>query len=77
MVPVAPRPEGYNPLGVKNLDPQWIGRLGQSGKDCYDAIVARDLKGLGASMNECMCCWEALLPRVVRHPTSRSIWSRC
>ena len=30
MVPVAPRPEGYNPLGVKNLDPQWIGRLGQT-----------------------------------------------
>ena len=55
MVPVAPRPEGYNPLGVKNLDPQWIRRLGQSGKDCYGAIVARDLKGLAASMNECMC----------------------
>ena len=35
MVPVAPRPEGYNPLGIKNLDPQWIRRLGQSGKDCY------------------------------------------
>ena len=69
MLPVAPRPEGYNPLSVKNLDPQWIGRLGQSGKDCYDAIVARDLKGLAASMNECMCCWDALLPCVLRHPT--------
>ncbi len=69
MLPVAPRPEGYNPLGVKNLDPQWIGRLGQSGKDCYDAIVARDLKGLAASMNECMCCWDAILPCVLRHPT--------
>ena len=40
MVPVAPRPEGYNPLGVKNLDPHWIGRLGQTGKDCYEAICA-------------------------------------
>ena len=69
MIPVAPRPEGYNPLGVKNLDPQWIRRLGQSGKDCYDAIVACDLKGLAASMNECMCCWESLLPCVLRHPT--------
>ena len=35
MVPVAPRPEGYNPLVTRNLDPQWIRRLGQSGKDCY------------------------------------------
>lgn len=69
MIPVAPRPEGYNPLGVKNLDREWIRRLGQSGRDCYDAILRRDAKALGASMNECMCCWEALLPHVVRHPT--------
>ena len=66
---MAPRPEGYNPLGVKNLDPHWIRRLGQTGKDCYDAILRRDVKALGASMNECMKCWEAILPHTVRHPT--------
>jgi len=69
MVPVAQRPAGYNPLGIKNLDPAWIRRLGQSGKDCYTAIVGTDAPGLGASMNECMACWEAILPHVVRHPT--------
>jgi hypothetical protein len=69
MVPVAPRPEGYNPLGIKNLDPAWIRRLGQSGADCYDAIVGRNVQALGASMNECMKCWEAILPHTVRHPT--------
>jgi hypothetical protein len=69
MLPVMQRPEGYKPLVIKNLDPQWVRRLGQSGKDCYDAIVARDLKGLGASMNECMLCWETLLPNTVAHPT--------
>jgi len=69
MVPIAQRPPGYNPLGIKNLNAEWIRRLGQSGKDCYDAIVARDIKGLGASMNECMACWEAILPHTVRHPT--------
>jgi hypothetical protein len=69
MIPVAPRPEGYNPLAVKRLDPQWVRRLGQSGKDCYRAIVACDLKGLAASMNECMACWETLLPCVLRHPS--------
>ena len=31
--------------------------------------MARDLKGLAASMNECMACWESLLPCVLRHPT--------
>jgi hypothetical protein len=69
MLPVAPRPPGYSPLGVKNLDPQWIRRLGQTGKDCYDAILAKDAAALGASMNECMECWEAILPHVVRHET--------
>jgi hypothetical protein len=69
MVPVMPRPQGYNPLGEKRLDPQWIGRLGQSGNECYAAIVERDLHGLGAAMNECMRCWEAILPHTVRHPT--------
>lgn len=69
ILPVAPRPEGYNPLETKNLEPVWIARLGQSGKACYDAIVARDVAALGASMNECMVCWEAILPATVRHHT--------
>jgi hypothetical protein len=68
-VPVNQRPEGYNPLGIKNLAPEWIGRLGQSGKDCYDAILRQDAAGLGASMNSCMECWEAILPHTVWHPT--------
>jgi len=68
LLPVAPRPDGYNPLGVKNLDPAWIGRLGATGKQCFDAIVARDAQALGASMNACMQCWEAILPQTVRHP---------
>lgn len=72
MIPVAPRPEGYSPLGIKNLDPEWVQRLGQTGKDCFAAILARDLDGLGASMNACMACWEVLLPHVVRHPTIKT-----
>jgi hypothetical protein len=68
VLPVAPRPEGYNPLGEKRLDPKWIARLGRSGADCFDAIRRMDAAALGASFNECMRCWEALLPRVVRHP---------
>jgi hypothetical protein len=71
VLPVSQRPEGYNPLEIKNLDPDWIRRLGQSGQDCYEAIVARDLAALGESMNECMRCWEAILPGTVRHRTIR------
>ena len=69
ILPVAPRPEGYNPLGEKRLDSEWIRRLGLSGRDCFTAIANKDLETLGASMNECMSCWEAILPQTVKHPT--------
>lgn len=69
VLPVEPRPAGYNPLGEKRLDGTWVRRLGQSGADCFDAIVKMDVAALGDSMNRCMACWEALLPHVVRHPT--------
>ena len=68
LLPVEPRPEGYNPLGEKNLDPKWVRRLGQTGKDCFNSIKERDLELLGKSLNETMLCWEKLLPHVVRHP---------
>ncbi len=68
VLPVEPRPEGYNPLGEKHLDPKWIARLGRTGKDCFDAIRRMDVGALGASMNDCMVCWEKILPHVVRHP---------
>jgi hypothetical protein len=71
LVAVEPRPEGYSPLGKKNLHPKWVATLGQSGRDCYDGIVAMDAKALGASLNLTMKCWETLLPHVVRHPSLR------
>jgi hypothetical protein len=72
LVPVNQRPEGYSPLGVKNLDPDCIARLGQTGKDCYRAILTKDIISLAASMNDCMTCWETILPHTVRHPTIKT-----
>jgi hypothetical protein len=46
-----------------------VKRLGDSGRDCYDAILARDLRSLQASMGECMLAWEALLPATLHHPS--------
>ena len=71
LIPVEPRPDGYNPLGIKNLTPKWVARLGQSGQDCFKAIVKMDAVALGASLNLNMKCWETLLPQVVRHPLLR------
>jgi hypothetical protein len=72
LIPVEPRPDGYSPLGIKNLAPKWVARLGRSGKDCFDAIVKMDAPALGASLNLNMQCWETLLPQVVRHPQLRA-----
>jgi hypothetical protein len=66
---VAPRPAGYNPFGGENLDPEWVRRLGQSGDYCYAAICQQDIIALGESLNECMHCWEAILPNTVHHPS--------
>jgi hypothetical protein len=69
MVPVAQRPEGYSPLGEKCLASEWTLRLSESGKNCFHAILAKDITKLGAAMNETMLCWEALLPHTVAHPS--------
>ncbi|HTQ53957.1 MAG TPA: hypothetical protein VMI94_05815 [Bryobacteraceae bacterium] len=68
LVPINQRPAGYNPLATQNLAPACIWELGQTGKDCFDAIVNRDILRLGASMNSCMACWEAILPHTVADP---------
>jgi len=68
LLPVVPRPEGYTPLGTRNLTPQWVAQLGQSGRDCFEAIRRHDVAALGESFNLNMKCWAALLPDVLRHP---------
>lgn len=69
VLPVEPRPEGYSPLGKQRLDPTWISRLGETGRLCFDAIRRRDIQALGRSLNQCMVCWERILPHTVAHPT--------
>jgi hypothetical protein len=72
LLPVAQRPGGYTPMGKKNLDPKWIARLGQTGRDCFHAIHKMDAAALGASFNHCMECWQSILPGTIRHPTLKT-----
>lgn len=69
ILPISQRPSGYNPLQVQHLDPAWVRRLGASGRDCWEAILSRDLPRLARSFNETMDAWLALLPGTVRHPS--------
>jgi hypothetical protein len=84
LLPIEPRPHGYNPLGIKRLEPKWIARLGRSGMDCFEAIEKMDAEALGASLNQTMLCWEKLLPHVIAHPLIKidlkailKIYQRC
>jgi hypothetical protein len=72
LLPVAPRPDGYTPLSKKNLDPKWIARLGRTGVDCFEALRRMNVTALGKSFNDCMKCWDAILPGTVRHHTLKT-----
>ncbi len=63
--PLAPRPEGYDPLLTKNLDPTHIKSLGEAGAMCYEAILKKDVKLLGESMKETFLAWSKILPFTV------------
>ena len=68
VLPIAQRQDGYSPLGEQRLDAEWVRRLSESGKSCFEATKAMDIEKLGASLNESMRCWAALLPHTVSHP---------
>jgi galactokinase/mevalonate kinase-like predicted kinase len=57
-----PRPQGYSPLGEKNLEHRWIKQLGESGELCYRSILAQNLKGFGESLTRSLEAWRKILP---------------
>lgn len=71
LIPVEPRPEGYNPLAEKKFDPKWIAKLGQTGKLIFDAILKMDAPALGKAVNQGLKCWDVLLPQSMRHPVMK------
>ena len=71
LIPVEPRPEGYNPLDEKNFDPKWVLKLGQTGKLIYSSILKMDGSALGEAVNQGLKCWDVLLPQSMRHPVMK------
>jgi cytidyltransferase-like protein len=63
--PLQPRPEGYNPILKKNLDPKIVKCLADSGAACYDAILKKNIIQLGESMKESFLAWSEMLPYTV------------
>jgi cytidyltransferase-like protein len=65
LVPLKPRPLGYNPLAEKNLNPSIVRVLGESGDRCWESILNRDVNGLGQSMKDTFLAWRKMLPYTV------------
>jgi cytidyltransferase-like protein len=65
LVPLEPRPEGYDPLKIMHLERPFIKDLGESGEKCWQAILKRDTNGLGKAMKETFLSWRKILPLTV------------
>ncbi|MBN1419147.1 MAG: adenylyltransferase/cytidyltransferase family protein [Planctomycetes bacterium] len=64
-VPLAPRPDGYDPLVVRDLSPEAVGVLAPAGRACWDAIVRRDIEGLGRALSLTAEGWKRILPLTI------------
>jgi cytidyltransferase-like protein len=62
VVPLFERPPGYDPLRERRLTPEIVGRLGEAGRRCYDAILRRDIRAFGQSMTDTHDAWRDMLP---------------
>ncbi|MBN2416080.1 adenylyltransferase/cytidyltransferase family protein [bacterium] len=65
LVPLVPRPEGYDPLIKRNLDPAIVRILGEAGDRCWQSILKKDVGGLGQSMTDTFRMWREMLPHTV------------
>ncbi len=65
LVPLEPRPDGYDPLKIMHLERSLIKELGESGEKCWQAILKKDADGLGKAMKETFFTWRKILPLTV------------
>lgn len=65
LVPLEPRPEGYDPLKVMHLRKPLIRELGEAGNKCWEAILRKDVSDLGRSLTNTLLSWKKILPLTV------------
>jgi cytidyltransferase-like protein len=65
LVPLEPRPDGYDPLKEMHLERSFIRELGESGELCWDAIINKDIARLGKALTATLLSWKKILPLTV------------
>ncbi len=65
LVPLEPRPEGYDPLKIKNLEKSLVRELGEAGDLCWYSIINKDINGLGKALTDTFISWKKILPLTI------------
>jgi cytidyltransferase-like protein len=65
LIALEPRPAGYDPISEKHLEKEFVKELGDSGNECWESIMKKDVKGLGKSMTKSFLAWKKILPNTV------------
>jgi cytidyltransferase-like protein len=65
LVPLEPRPEGYDPLKEMHLEKPLIKMLGEAGDLCWESILKKDVTGLGKALTDTLLSWKKILPMTV------------
>jgi cytidyltransferase-like protein len=65
LIPLAPRPEDYDPIRERHLKKEDIKELGDAGELCWQSILNKDAAGLGQSMTKTFLTWRKILPYTV------------
>ncbi len=65
LIPLEPRPLGYDPIAVKNIEKEFVKELGDSGNECWESIIKKDINGLGKAMTKSFLAWKKMLPNTV------------
>lgn len=65
LVPLEPRPDGYDPLKEMHLEKALIKELGESGDLCWQSIIRKDINGLGKALTNTFLSWRKILPLTV------------
>jgi cytidyltransferase-like protein len=65
LVPLEPRPDGYDPLKEMHLEKSLVRELGESGDLCWEAIINKDISKLGKALTNTLLSWKKILPLTV------------
>ena len=65
LVPLEPRPQGYDPLKIMHLEKPLVKELGESGENCWESILKKDVIGLGKAVKATFLSWSKILPLTV------------